>query len=101
MIQDAREILTRCWFEYHCNESHDSSDAPAWYHSHQEVTVLYPVNADDVPATRAERIEDGNPLVYHVLFDDGLTWHVFEDELLDSPAEFKRPAPPNGKPCYA
>lgn len=92
-----RKIGEMPWFEYHCNESPNSPDAPAWYRSHQKVKVLNLVEKGN-GRTKKERIEDmGEPAVYNVEFTDGLTWDVFEDELVDSPNEFYRPDPPKEK----
>lgn len=91
------------WFEYHCYEGLDSSDAKAWLRSHQQVTVLrHDANDHDClrPETMAEREEAGQPCTYRVRFADGLTWDVFEDELLTDQAGFYRPDPPMG-PAYA
>jgi hypothetical protein len=81
------------WFEYHCLESPESADAPAWYRSHQRVTVLR--QREDYGGTATERGEAGCPNVYQVRFSDGLEWDAFEDELLTSPGFFVRPDPPN------
>jgi len=84
------------WFEYHCLESAESADAIAWYHSHQKVEVLGVAECDGVNIEKLEdRIEAKCPLVYRVKFQDGLEYDVFEDELLTSPEEFSRPAPPS------
>lgn len=72
------------YFEYHCNRSHDSEDAPAWYRSHQTVTVLgidYAGNG----RTLDQRLDRGEPRSYRVRFPDGLEWAAFEDELFTSP----------------
>lgn len=85
------------WFEYHCNESHDSSDAPAWYRSHEQVTVIRLVNYEDrlhAGSNLLNRGEDGLPLVYRARWSDGFAWDVFEDELLEHRASFCRPDPP-------
>jgi len=82
------------WFEYHCNESSDSPDAPAWYHSHQKATILS-LEENGYGNTLIERIDNGMPAVYKVRFEDGLEWDVFEDELMDSPDDFHRPDPPS------
>lgn len=84
----------RAWFEYHCFESHDSSDAVAWYHSHQEATVLGEADHSAWPgSTWDERAEACTPIVYTVRFDDGVEYGVFEDELVTDPAAFYRPDP--------
>lgn len=75
------------WFEYHCNESPASPDAPAWYHSHQKVLVLRRGNDEH------DKFPE-EPKIYTVRFNDGLEWDVFDDELLNSPQEFYRPDPP-------
>ena len=81
-------------FEYHCYESPESADAPAWYRSHQLVTVLRRGDDENYPAPFIERMQDGCPNIYRVRFADGLEWDVFEDELLTSPEFFTRPDPP-------
>ena len=94
-IEEVWATGSRAWFEYHCSESHDSSDAPAWYHSHQQVEVLGLTDCEQVSFTTfAERMNEGMVLVYRVRFDDGLEWSVFEDELLMNPSEFERDDPP-------
>jgi len=73
------------WFEYHCYEGEDSSDAEAWHHTHQQVQVLSKL--DD-----AEVIGDCDPIgMYKVRFPDGLEYDVFGDELMTSPKQFYRP----------
>jgi hypothetical protein len=82
----AREIpvvaAKRKWFEYHCYEGEDSSDAELWRHTHQQVTVV-----------REEPWREWGQEVpmFAVRFDDGLEYTCWGDELLDSPAEFERP----------
>jgi len=106
-VKDLRPMDKRYWFEYHCNESDDSSDAIVWRHSHQQCTLISFAKADPCFfGTIIERGEAGHCLIYRVRFDDGLEYDVFEDELVDSPDEFFRPDPPteptfcchNGKP---
>lgn len=82
------------WFEYHCFESDESADAPAWYRSHQKVTVLSMDENDSAGMTRAERDEAGMPFTYTVRFKDGLEWDVFEDELSETQEPWCRPDPP-------
>lgn len=78
------------WFEYHCWESLESLDAPAWLHSQQQVTVVAEGPHDGWPgSTFAERAEAGQPKVYSIRFADGLTWDAFEDELLTSRDDFE------------
>lgn len=94
-IEHLRPVGSRQWFEYHCNESHDSGDAQVWYRSHQQCEVLRIADCDPVFFTGfRERADAGHQLLYRVRFDDGLEWDVFEDELVDSPADFCRPDPP-------
>ena len=84
---DDEVIGKEFWFEYHCWESPESCDAEAWYRSHQKVRVI----------GRGEDDHDQYPSevkVYKIRFEDGVEYDVFEDELLDSPEEFYRPAPP-------
>lgn len=106
------------WFEYHCNESHDSAHAEWWYRSHQQVTVVSGPTFDDQPVDTdpawdfAARAESGNPNCYIVRFADGFSEAaapdcaglgdsastegvtVFEDELVTDPKFFVRPNPP-------
>lgn len=86
----------QAFFEYRCLESHESADAEAWYHSHQEVTVVSE-NEDDGQRTKfanqQERAEEGMPVTYLIRFGDGITWCAFEDELLVSPEFYERPDP--------
>lgn len=83
------------YFEYHCEESHDSGDAQLWYRSHRQVVVGECVNAQeygDLP--QSEREDCGHPLVYEITFADGFQGNAFEDELLESPRAYCRPDPP-------
>ena len=94
-IEDLWATGSRTWFEYHCSESHASSDAPAWYHSHQQVEVLGLSDCEQVVFTTfGERMDEGMVLVYRVRFEDGLEWDVFEDELLTDRSQFERDDPP-------
>lgn len=81
------------WFEYHCFENCNSSDAEVWYHSHQQVKVLS-ISVIGNGHTPQERAENSEPRVYKVKFKDGLEWDVFEDELMNSKEDFYRPNPP-------
>lgn len=101
MDADFRDAIvppgTKCLFEYHCNESPQSSDAALWYRSHQVVTVLECTNPEfyEPGATIQHRIEvDGTPLAYRVVFCDGFECTSMEDELLLSEAEYERDDPP-------
>ncbi|KKK98328.1 hypothetical protein LCGC14_2643830 [marine sediment metagenome] len=76
---DERLARGRRWFEYHCYEGEDSSDAELWHHTHQEVIVLA-----RIPNCDTSRM-------YHVEFTDGFKWDVFDDELIASPKDFERP----------
>ena len=90
---------TVLWFEYHCNESHDSPDAPLWYRSHQKVTVLKCCNPEYFKEEKSfiARCDAALVLVYTVRFQDGHVGDVFEDELMSSKKHFDRPNPPKGK----
>ena len=93
------KALDSAWFEYHCEESHSSADAQAWYRSHQTVLVLGELDgasgsSKNFPDSKAAvRAEKGLPRMYRVRFPDGLEWDVFEDELLTSRKGFYRPDP--------
>lgn len=103
MIDGLRKVGDKVWFEYHCKESHQSSDAIIWYHSHQQVTILAGPSFDDeplaneklsiIPPTLRDRAETAMGLMYRVRWNDGLEYDVFEDELLDCSSEFYRPNP--------
>jgi len=80
------------WFEYHCFESDESCDSEIWYRSHQKVKVLS-VSEWSFDELKV-RIEDGQPRVYSVKFNDGFIADVLEDELMESKDEFYRPDPP-------
>lgn len=90
---DYRKKGDEVWFEYHCWESDESSDAELWHHSHQKVTVLSLLERG-YGKTFIERAELGHPAMYRILFEDGSTGCAFEDELLDSKGEFCREDPP-------
>jgi len=79
------------WFEYHCFESDESCDSEIWYRSHQKVKVLS-VSEWSLDELK-DRIEDGQPRVYSVKFNDGFIADVLEDELMESKDEFYRPEP--------
>ena len=68
------------YFEYHCYMGHDSSDAEAWYRSQQPVTILS-VTALGVGKTARARLNNGEPRVYKVRWQDGFEYDVMEDEL--------------------
>ena len=72
--------MVKKWFEYHCYEGEDSSDAELWHHTHQEVEVL-----NKIPPSESD-LE-----MYRVRFNDGLEYSVFADELMDSIKDFYRP----------
>jgi len=73
------------WFEYHCSESPDSADAEAWHRSHQQVTILSHSPSEDAGVT---------PDTYRVRWADGFEYDAWADELVESPEDFYRPAPP-------
>lgn len=87
----------KAYFEYHCLESHNSSDAHLWYRSHQPVTVYHENSGEsDLPSTYADRQDAGMFKFYHVEFPDKSTGTAHEDELLTHPKHYYRPDPPKG-----
>jgi hypothetical protein len=93
-IEDVWGIGSKAWFEYHCWESPQSSDAEIWYRSHQQVVIIGVANCDPIAFTTfEERADSGCQLLYRVRFNDGLEWDIFEDELLTNPSQFERPDP--------
>lgn len=84
------------WFEYHCLESADSSDAHLWLRSHTIVEVLgtEPDAEWLKDATFYERADAGMPKTYRVRFPDGHEDTVWEDELVVHPDHYFRPDPP-------
>lgn len=93
--KEAWQTGEKAWFEYHCLESPESSDAEAWYHSHQRCIVLAEEPSDAWEgSTFKERGEEGQPKLYRVRFNDGIEWAVFEDELMTDPGGFYQPHPP-------
>lgn len=80
-------------FEFLGNEDEDSNEAYLWRRSHSLVDVLA---LAETPAftTFIERVNEHNPLVYTVQFEDGTIEEVFEHELLDHSDEYTRPDPP-------
>ena len=81
-MDDRRLARGRRWFEYHCYEGEDTSDAELWHHTHQQVTVLNKIN--DIDEADVGRM-------YRVRFQDGFEYDVCDDELVSSPSEFGRP----------
>jgi hypothetical protein len=81
------------WFEYHCFESPKSCDAELWYRTHNKVLVLSIVELG-CGETKLERLLEGCPRVYRVVFEDGFEYDVFEDELMESKEKFERPDVP-------
>lgn len=84
----------RLFFEYHCWEDQDSADADLWLRSHQRVTVVAREVNDGAGLSWRDRMESGQQYTYHVLFDDGSTGTVFEDELSPTPDTWTRLDPP-------
>jgi hypothetical protein len=106
-LREIWQIGESAWFEYHGWESPECNDAQAWYHSHQQVTVLKMFTNDGDGLTRDERDEYGQPFTvrsrderdeygqpFTVRFPDGLQWCAFEDELSDGQDAWYRPNPP-------
>ncbi len=81
-MYDRRLAHGRRWFEYHCYEGEDSSDAELWHHTHQQVTVLNKI-------TDIDEREGGK--MYRVRFADGLQYDVCDDELVATAKNFYRP----------
>lgn len=91
------KINNEFWFEYHCYESHNSTDAELWYRSHQKIVVLEIVE-NGGGDSYLERTENGEPRVYKIKFlEDGFIGHAFEDEILHTKEDFERPEPEKRK----
>jgi len=82
LIHHFKSFPQEMWFEYHCFESHSSSDADLWYHSHQRCTVLGTIRSRS------------DFEMYAVRFKDGFMHEAGGDELFHSRSEFFRPNPP-------
>ena len=88
------------FFEYQCQQSHDSADAELWYRSHQPITVIDDSEELYDPApdlnTLAKRRDQGQPRCYTVRFSDGFEGTAKECELYVSPQYFDTSgAPPS------
>lgn len=81
------------WFEYHCYEGRDSSDAELWYRSHSRIMVLSIVE-EGCGIDEKERGKNGQPAVFKIKFEDGFIYDAFEDEIVSSKNQFFRPDPP-------
>ena len=82
---DKRLARCRRYFEYHCYEGEDSSDAELWHHTHQQVEVIRKLrNIEEVDEADYGRM-------YEVKFPDGLIYNVCDDELVKSPTDYYRP----------
>lgn len=86
-----RKIGKTYWFEYHCFESEESCDAELWHRTHKKIKILKLVEKG-AGRTKKSRLENGQPAVYSVQFNDGRIFDAFEDEILDSKKQFTRPA---------
>jgi hypothetical protein len=88
LVESANKNLWRsgetAYYEYHCNRSHDSEDAPLWYRSHQPVEVVA-IADRGYGRTLDQRLNNSQPHTYEVLFPDGFVGHAFEDELFTGP----------------
>ena len=94
-LEGLRKRGDQVWFEYHCNESHDSAHAELWYHSHQKITILRIAKNDGMTTPSfEERCENGLPICYKIKFSDGYVHTATEDELFDNKRDFNRPDPP-------
>jgi hypothetical protein len=80
---DKRLAHNRRWFEYHCYEGEDSTDAKLWHHTHQQVIILNKITEG------VEELEVGK--MYRVRFADGFEYDVLDDELLKTQKDFYRP----------
>lgn len=83
MKDDKRLARGRRYFEYHCYEGEDSTDAELWHHTHQQVIVLNKITTD------IDEQEVGR--MYRVRFTDGYEYDVCDDELVKSPSDYYRP----------
>lgn len=64
------------FFEYHCDESPESSDYKLFQHTLQKCEIVRELeDKKEVDVAEVGRM-------FEVVFDDGLKWSVFEDELL-------------------
>lgn len=82
-LKDDKRLAKGCrWFEYHCYEGEDSSDAELWHHTHQQVIILNKI---------ADIDEADVGKMYKVRFLDGFEYDVCDDELMIDPSEFYRP----------
>jgi hypothetical protein len=68
------------YFEYHCLESEQSSDAELWHRTHQQVKVLSMAGPDESDCE-----------LYNIQFEDGFIGSAFADELLYTTTEYSRP----------
>lgn len=84
------------WFEYHCEQSHTSSDAELWYHSKEPVEIIG-ISDRGVGRTMLDRIEYNIPRFYKIRFADGFEGVAFEDELYTSQKWFNDSAYSKGK----
>jgi hypothetical protein len=84
------------WFEYHCWESDESSDAELWHHSHQKVEIIA-MTEPGYGDTEEQRFENTQTAMFKVRFSDGLESEAAEDEILESKKQFERPDPPKKK----
>lgn len=79
---DKRLARGRRYFEYHCYEGEDSTDAELWHHTHQQVIILNKLdNPDEFDVGR----------MYLIRFPDSFEHEVFDDELLKGPSDYYRP----------
>ena len=92
VLREDNKVGKTFWFEYHCYESPESCDAELWYRSHQKVKVI---GVSEWSFDEFEdRMDDAQPRVYLVEWEDGFQYDVFEDELMESKDEFYSPDPP-------
>ena len=89
----AIKVGEKYWFEYHCWESPESSDAELWYHSHQQCTIVS-VEQEYPDMTEDERYDAAMLNHYNIRFSDGFVSSAGEDELYKNKKGFYRPNPP-------
>jgi hypothetical protein len=78
---DYKKTGEKYWFEYHCLESEQSCHADLWHRTHQQVKILELVEKG-YGCTQKQRLDNGQPAVYKIEFNDGFKYDAFEDELL-------------------
>ena len=78
------------FYEYHCLESHDSSDAELWYRSHNKIKII--------GYSKNQGLMEDEPTTLDIQFEDGYIGSAWEDEILSSEDKYTRPDSPNCNP---